>query len=945
MTRDTASNPSGGGTRGPRRPADRRRPDATTAGEESWSSGLTGPQRVFPAWDGVPGYEFEGRRAAQRPPPPEPPAALPPEAPEAPEAPGGASRRFRYTQTVSQPLPAWDDQLAPGFEFDATPPTPGHNNAHTDHADHAHGTEWGRLLRSFLPEPVKRNWFAEFRSALHFRGAGVRVIIPIVAMMVFGVAVAVIAGANGSHNGPAPPPAALGFPPATLAGNAFSAAATGRGISQTLGRVASDGSEIVAVGSQQGARIARAQFFVSTDDGRTWSMGRVRSPDGGPPPPGYAARFVAGVRGAWVALGPSSIWTSPDGRTWTLASTAGLPLRPGDQISVVKRTATGFIAAGAAGPAGSTPLVFLSANGTTWQRLEPRLAAGAGRALDIRSAAVYRNQILIAGDVALTGKPGTTSAAWLSGNGGTTWTLTVPPGLSGKGTHGAQAQISGVTSTGSGFVLFRPATTPAQPAAGQHAAGQPEAGQPKAGPPAVDVYRSPDGTAWTFEATLTAKAGFTIDMVNGTPAGAVITGPSGPGLIAFTSADGASWRQIPAFGTAATQNVSGVAIALGGTVVAAGTTTNDPDSRQPLLTVISGHGAPQGVDIGKIPGAADPELAVNDVAAGNGTQVAVGSANGYLAAWVSPNGGTTWTRATGQSPAVLDRPGVQQLTSVAYGPDGWLAVGGVIAVAPQHPVVLTSGNGSAWAAADREPAFSPPGLVTEQAAASPTGYVIVGSQSAGGRTTAAAWYAAGLTGWQRATINTQGTQEQMRAVTAAPRGFVAVGADGNAAAAWTSPNGQAWTQQNVPLPVGATRAVLQYVASNGRTVVAVGTALTTAGQQLPFAASSADGGRTWTESALPVPAGRAFVTALTAAGNQYLATGTFGSTPGHQDVVVWTSASGSAWQAVTPTGQGLTGTGIQAITGLDVSDRTLTGVGFTATPGGEQPVFWQSPVR
>ena len=100
-------------------------------------------------------------------------------------------------------------------------------------------------------------------------------------------------------------------------------------------------------------------------------------------------------------------------------------------------------------------------------------------------------------------------------------------------------------------------------------------------------------------------------------------------------------------------------------------------------------------------------------------QVAVGSANGYLAAWTSANGGTTWTRATGQTPAVLDRPGVQQLTSVAYGADGWLAVGGVIAAAPPHPVVLTSGNGSAWTAADREAAFSQPGLVTEQAAAGP----------------------------------------------------------------------------------------------------------------------------------------------------------------------------------------------------------------------------------
>ena len=395
---------------------DRRHPHAAAAehatDDQPWSSGLTGPQRAFPAWDGVPGYEFEGRRASRRPPAPAAPAPAAP-APEtlAPEA---WAPRFRYTPTVSQPTPAppaawddqqvWDDQPAPGFEFDATPQTAGPGRAHPRQAPpgRAHpgapgaGTEWVRLLRSFLPQPVRRNWFAEFRSALHFRGAGVRVIIPIVAMMVFGVAVAVIAGANSSNNGPAPPPGALGFPPATLAGNAFSAAATGRGISQTLGRVASDGAEIVAVGSQQGARIARAQFFVSTDAGRTWSMGRVRTPDGGPPPPGYAARFVAGGPGAWVALGPSSIWTSPDGRTWTLSSTAGLPLRPGDQISVVKRTATGFIAVGSAG---NTPLVFLSANGTTWRRLQPRLAAGTGRVLDIRYAAAYGSQILIAGDV------------------------------------------------------------------------------------------------------------------------------------------------------------------------------------------------------------------------------------------------------------------------------------------------------------------------------------------------------------------------------------------------------------------------------------------------------------------------------------------------------------------------------------------------------------------
>ena len=40
-----------------------------------------------------------------------------------------------------------------------------------------------------------------------------------------------------------------------------------------------------------------------------------------------------------------------------------------------------------------------------------------------------------------------------------------------------------------------------------------------------------------------------------------------------------------------------------------------------------------------------------------------------------------------------------------------------------------------------------------------------------------------------------------------------------------------------------------------------------------------------------------------------------------------------------------TGPGVQAITSLALSGSTLTGVGYTASPAGEQPVFWQSPVR
>ena len=261
------------------------------------------------------------------------------------------------------------------FARTAAPPRPELRSART---------EWVRLLRSLVPQPVKPSWFSRFAAALEFRGAAVRVVLPVLAMIVIGVAAVVLAGADSGRSTPPPAVSSTGFPPAALAGGDFAVTDDARGIDQTLGRVASDGDEIVAVGSQTGARIARAQFFISPNGGGSWSMASVRTPAGGPPPPGYAARLVAGGHGAWVALGPGAIWTSPDGRTWTLASTAGLPLRPGDQISVLKRTAAGFIAAGSNVPGGdaakASPVVFLSANGISWQRLDAaQLGPGRGR--------------------------------------------------------------------------------------------------------------------------------------------------------------------------------------------------------------------------------------------------------------------------------------------------------------------------------------------------------------------------------------------------------------------------------------------------------------------------------------------------------------------------------------------------------------------------------------
>jgi hypothetical protein len=500
---------------------------------------------------------------------------------------------------------------------------------------------------------------------------------------------------------------------------------------------------------------------------------------------------------------------------------------------------------------------------------------------------------------------------------------------------------------GHGFVLLRPAIVARRPA--------------------VDVFSSPNGLAWTFRAALGAPAGFTALMASGGPDGAVLagetggTGQAGRNLIAFASADGRTWHRARPFGTAAAQDVSGVALAPGGAVVTVGI-SDTPDARQPVITLTGVNAAARRVDIAKIPGAVEPQVAVNNIAAQDSTQVAVGSANGYPAAWISGNGGSSWTRAVGALPAVFGRPGSQRLTSVTHGPMGWLAVGDVTGSAPEHPVVVVSADGTGWQAADGERVFGASGLFTEQAAANTRGYVVVGHQNVkrvqngrvvAARTEAAVWWSGTLSGWQRGADATAGALDgtgnrQMNAVTALSggSGFAAVGSHGDQPSAWTSADGgRTWRQADLPMPVGSARAALEHVASAGRVVVAVGTAVTTAGRAVPFAASSANGGASWAESALPVPPGLASVTALVAAGGTFTATGSYGSTPGHQNVVVWTSADGSAWRAAEPAGRGLTGPGIQAITGLAVAGSTLTGVGFTASPAGEQPVFWQAPVR
>ena len=371
-------------------------------------------------------------------------------------------------------------------------------------------------------------------------------------------------------------------------------------------------------------------------------------------------------------------------------------------------------------------------------------------------------------------------------------------------------------------------------------------------------------------------------------------------------------------------------------------------------------------------GAGRAPVQLSAIAAAGPTQVAVGSADGGLALWVSQDGGSTWQRGV-VSPAGDVRRGSGHLASVAHGASGWLAVGGAsVGAAAAAPVVLGSPDGRTWTATGGAGTFAGGGVVTAAVASVGAGYVIVGHASVGARTVATAWYAPGLTGWRRATGAQAGALDGpgnrvMSAVTATGRGFAAVGAVGARPAAWLSRTGQTWTLVTLPLPAGAASAALVDVAADGGKVAAVGTEVTAAGQRRPFDAVSTDAGATWTLALLPVPGGStaasaastASATALTAAGGGFTATGAYG-VPGETDVVVWMlpagAAAGSAWLAVAPQGTGLAGPGMQAITALTATGDTLIGVGSTstaatamatarATATATEPTIWQSPVR
>jgi hypothetical protein len=311
-------------------------------------------------------------------------------------------------------------------------------------------------------------------------------------------------------------------------------------------------------------------------------------------------------------------------------------------------------------------------------------------------------------------------------------------------------------------------------------------------------------------------------------------------------------------------------------------------------------------------------------------RIAVGSADGYPAIWRNTGGGWSLVTQPGQ---FGNTGGLGGLTGIVHGRAGWLAVG--------PNLILTSPDGVTWHAAGGTAALAAADLLA--AAAGHGGYVIAGQQGM--------WFSPDLANWTKAS-GIDGTG-QVLDVAADAHGFVAVGSVGGQrtsgqSAVWRSPDGQTWTRTGLS-PAGAT---LRLVAAAGERVVVMGANAAGA----PLAMRSVNGSATWQPVALPSAGPGTVVTALTADGAGFTATGESG-TPGDQQLVAWTSPDGATW---TRTALGTPG-GTRTITALSAPATPttpttptpttsatpaagVTGIGQIATEQSQQLVTW-TPTR
>lgn len=387
---------------------------------------------------------------------------------------------------------------------------------------------------------------------------------PIMAAIAVGIAAVVVTG-GGGNGAVAPSALAAGFPPARLAGAAFTGAAGTARVALTA--IGTSAATEVAVGGANGG----PALWVSTDGGTGWARAVLAGPAALTQVGSGELAGVAHGAAGWVAVGTTLarsggplVVSSPDARTWTAAGgIAGLAAsasvatsvaagpagfvvvghqatgrdgeavaaawyapglagwRPapvkqaaaasqgeqggsGDQMmSAVTATARGFAAVGSAG---SLPAAWLSSSGQSWQQVTVPFPGGAARAaLDYVAA---NGSDVVAAGTEFTATGASVPFAEVSVNAGTTWTVVNLP-VPGTG-PGTGTTVTALTAAAGGFT-----------AAGTYITG--------AGPEVV-IWTLAPGTP------VTAGTGWTAV----TPQGTGLAGTDAENAITALTADGAT---------------------------------------------------------------------------------------------------------------------------------------------------------------------------------------------------------------------------------------------------------------------------------------------------------------------------------------------------------------------------------------------------------------------
>jgi hypothetical protein len=261
------------------------------------------------------------------------------------------------------------------------------------------------------------------------------------------------------------------------------------------------------------------------------------------------------------------------------------------------------------------------------------------------------------------------------------------------------------------------------------------------------------------------------------------------------------------------------------------------------------------------------------------------------AAWISPDGGVTWTTVPGQDDFRSDRRDtymnrVAIVRDIATGQD--IAIG--VGASGSHARLWPSEDGLHWDKATNPVFEESPGGRLRDVTEGNGQIVVVGDEMVRGEHGAAAWFFDdSVNSWDRGTVGGGRGDASIVSVIAFRGRFVGVGYDspkGNRdAAVWTSADGRTWDRAPTQdaLAADGTQVMRGVVEVPGFGLMAVG--VDEAGDETGAAVWYSVDGATWARSTRAIgPGGNRAMTGITRTGSHLIVVGSDG-----ERAAVWTA--------------------------------------------------------